>query len=253
MSIRVLIADDEAPARRKLRAHLAGRPGVEVAGEAADGLQAVEAIRELHPDLVFLDIQMPGLSGFEVIESVGVDQMPTVVFVTAYDEFAVEAFEVQAVDYLLKPYSKERFERALDRALREVGHREDGREAVKSLLDRVLSGRRPLRRLVVRSGERLLLIPLQEVLHLSSDGNYVKVHTPSGVHLLRETLASLEARLDPERFARTHRSEIVNLDAVKEIQPYFHGDLVVVLKNGERVRLSRRYRDRVLGSAESEG
>jgi two-component system LytT family response regulator len=253
MSIRVLIADDEAPARRKLRAHLAGRSGVEIAGEAADGLQTVEAIHELHPDLVFLDIQMPGLSGFEVIESVGVDAMPAVVFVTAYDEFAVEAFEVQAVDYLLKPFSKERFERALERALRALEHKEDGHDAVRSLLDRVLAGRRPLRRLVVRTGERMLLVPLHEVLHLEADGNYVKVHTASGVHLLRETLTALEGRLDPERFARIHRSEIVNLDAVKEIQPYFHGDLIVVLKNGERVRLSRRYRERVLGSSDDPG
>lgn len=247
MSVRVLIVDDEAPARRKLRSHLAGRPGIEVAGEAADGLAAVESIRTLRPDLVLLDIQMPGLSGFEVIETVGVDVMPAVVFVTAYDEFAVEAFEVQAVDYLLKPYSRERLERALERALRAIEHREDGREAVRGLLDRVLAGRRPLRRLVVKSGDRLLLVPLHDVLHLAADGNYVKVHTPSGVHLLRETLTALEARLDPERFARIHRSEIVNLDAVKEIQPYFHGDLVVVLRNGEQLRLSRRYRDRVLG------
>jgi two-component system, LytTR family, response regulator len=250
VSVRVLVADDEAPARRKLRSHLAGRTAVEVAGEAADGLQTVEAIRSLHPDLVFLDIQMPGLSGFEVIETVGVDAMPAVVFVTAYDEFAVEAFEVQAVDYLLKPYSKERFEKALDRALHALERREDSREAISSVLDRVLAGRRPLRRLVVRSGERLLLVPLADVLHLSADGNYVKVHTPGGVHLLRDTLTALEGRLDPERFARIHRGEIVNLDAVKEIQPYFHGDLVVILKNGEHLRLSRRYRDRVLGAGD---
>jgi two-component system LytT family response regulator len=251
VSARVLIVDDEAPARRKLRAQLVTEAGIEIVGEAGSGPEAVDAIRTLRPDLVFLDVQMPGMNGFEVLEAVGAEGMPVVVFVTAYDEFALEAFEVQAVDYLLKPFSKERFDRALERALRALEHREDGRVQVRSLLEKVLAGRRPLRRLVVRTGERMLLVGLHEVLHLEADGNYVKVHTASGVHLLRETLTALEGRLDPERFARIHRGEIVNLDAVKEIQPYFHGDLVVVLKNGERLRLSRRYRERVLGAQES--
>jgi two-component system, LytTR family, response regulator len=242
MSVRVLIVDDEAPARRKLRNHLRKIDQAEVAGEAASGPEAVEQIRRLAPDLVFLDVQMPGMTGFEVIEKIGVDAMPSVVFVTAYDQFALDAFDVQAVDYLLKPYDHKRFERAWQRARNQSDTRDPA--SLEALLAQ--GSGKFLRRIVVREDERLFFLPVREVTRFSASGNYVEVHTPSGHHLVRGTLAKLEQCLDPERFARIHRSEIVNIDWIRELRPWFHGDYVVVLKNGEELRLSRRYHDRLL-------
>ncbi len=250
MSVRVLIADDEAPARRTLRSHLATEAGVEVVGEAGSGPEAVEAIRARRPDLVFLDIQMPGMNGFEVLEAVGAEAMPVVVFVTAYDEFALEAFEVAAVDYLLKPFTADRLRKALARAIEATSRREVGRESLERLLRELLGhGSRTPERLLVREGERMLFVPVRTIVRLSAEGNYVRVRTASGSHELRETLASLESRLDGDRFVRVHRSEIVNLDHVAEIERLFHGDLTVVLTNGDRVRVSRRYADRLLGAS----
>jgi two-component system, LytTR family, response regulator len=241
MSVRVLIVDDEAPARRKLRNHLRKIDQAEVAGEAASGAEAVKQIRRLAPDLVFLDVQMPGMTGFDVIEEIGVDAMPPVVFVTAYDQFALDAFDVQAVDYLLKPYDHKRFERAWLRARKSD-------PGVTAALEALLAhgSERFLRRIVVREDERLFFLPLREVTRFSASGNYVEVHTASGHHLVRGTLANLERRLDPERFARIHRSEIVNIDSIRELRSWFHGDYLVVLKNGDELRLSRRYHDRLL-------
>lgn len=249
MTLRVLLADDEAPARRKLRAHLAGEQDVEVVGEAGTGPEAVEAIRRLKPDIVFLDVQMPGLGGFQVLEEIGVDEAPAVVFVTAFDEFAVDAFEVEAVDYLLKPFHADRFRKALARVRDRLSRPEAARDALERVLRAVRpEDRRPLERLLVREGERMFFVPLREVVRLTAEGNYVRVITAKGSHLVRETLAGLEARLDPARFARVHRSEVVAVEAVAEIQPLFHGDYEVVLRNGDRVRMSRRYKDRLLGT-----
>jgi two-component system LytT family response regulator len=247
VSARVLVVDDEAPARRRLRAQLAQERDVLVVGEAGSGDEAVEAIRAQRPDIVFLDVQMPGMNGFEVIEAVGVEAMPAVVFVTAYDEFALAAFEVAAVDYLLKPYTAERLRKALARALDGKALREAGREPLARLLGEGL-GRGPhsLQRLLVREGERMFFVPAAEIVRLSAEGNYVRIHTRTGSHELRETLAHLESRLDGRRFVRVHRSEIVNLDFVGEIQKHFHGDLIAVLKNGDAVRVSRRYAARLL-------
>lgn len=243
---RVLVVDDEAPARRRLRAMLQRQAGVEVVGESADGPQAVEAIRSLAPDVVLLDVQMPGMTGFEVVEAVGPEAMPPVVFVTAYDEYALDAFEVEAVDYLLKPCQEERLTRALARAAARSGRRGEA-----ELLERVLERLRPSRgfvsRLVVRTPDQVLLLDVRQVIRLSAEGNYVRVHTAAGTHLLRETLSGLESRLDPERFARVHRSDIVAVDAIRAIRPHFHGDSVVELTNGEAVRLSRRFAGRLLG------
>ena len=246
MTIRVLVVDDEPPARRKLLTHLKHEPEVEIAGEAGDGLEAVESIRHLTPDLVFLDVQMPGLNGFEVLEVVGSQAMPLVVFVTAYDDFALDAFAVEAVDYLLKPFDGGRFRKAFERARRRLAERSGEGERLERLLQAVLPQGERLQRLVVRKGERIFLVPVAEVIRLAAAGNYVEVHTEKGTFLLRETMASLERRLDPERFARIHRSEIVNVDAIRELQPFFHGDYIVVLANGERRRLSRRFQDRLL-------
>lgn len=234
MTTRVVIADDEAPARRIVRSYLAGRAEVEIVAEAENGIEVVEAVRTLEPDLVVLDVQMPGMTGFEAIDAIGAEAMPAVVFATAYDEFALRAFDVNAVDYLLKPFSRERFERAVERALE--------RRPIAPLIASL-----PLERVVVRERDRLFFIPADEIVHLSAEGNYVRVHTAEKSHLIRGTLAELEARLDPKRFARIHRSGIVNIAAIKEVRPHFHGDYVVTLKNGETLRLSRRYQARLLG------
>ncbi len=244
MTIRVLLADDEPPARRKLAAHLRDEADVEIAGEAANGLEAVEKIGSLAPDLVFLDVQMPGLTGLDVVETVGPAAMPPVVFVTAYDEYAVRAFDLEAVDYLLKPYDAARFRSAMERARRRVA----GPGSAASL-ERLVAALRPrhLDRFVVRDGEKVVLVPARSVLRLEAEGNYVRLHTGEGSHLVRETLARLEERLDPRRFARVHRSEIVAVEAVRELLPWSHGDYVAVLRNGTQVRVSRRYQARLLG------
>ena len=234
VTTRVVIADDEAPARRIIRSYLAGRADVEVVAEAENGLEVVEAVRTLQPDLVVLDIQMPGMTGFEVIDAIGVDAMPAVVFATAYDEFALRAFDVHAVDYLLKPFSRERFDRAFERALE--------RKPIAPLIASL-----PLERVVVRDRDRLFFVPVDEIVHLSAEGNYVRVHTAGTSHLIRATLADLEARLDAKRFARIHRSGIVNIEAIKEVRAHFHGDYIVTLKTGATLRLSRRYQARLLG------
>ncbi len=250
MSLRVLVVDDEPPARRKILARLAEEGDVDVVGEAGDGIEAVEAIRERAPDLVFLDVQMPGLDGFEVIEAVGVDAMPAVIFVTAFDEYALRAFDVEAVDYLLKPFDSGRFERAFRRARQRVesAAAPRGTGPISRVLAAVQETRGPLRRLVVADRGRVVFVPADEITHLSAEGNYVRAHTRQGSHLIRDTLARLEARLDADRFARIHRSEIVAVDAIQELRAASHGDYVVLMKSGERLRLSRRYQGRLLGA-----
>ena len=245
MTTRVVIADDEAPARRIVRSYLGERGDAEVVAEAENGLEVVDAVRSLDPDLVVLDIQMPGMSGFEAIEAIGVEAMPAVVFATAYDEFALRAFDVHAVDYLLKPFSRQRFDRAFDRALERIGSGEPQKMA--RLLASLPQAAPHLERIVVRSGDRLFFVATKELLHLTAEGNYVRIHTADKSHLIRGTLAGLEARLDPKCFARIHRSGIVNIEAIKEVRAHFHGDYVIALTNGETVRLSRRYQARLLG------
>lgn len=247
MTLRVLLADDEPPARRKLAAHLREEPDVEVVGEAADGLEAVAKVASLAPDLLFLDVQMPGLGGLEVVEAVGPEAMPPVVFVTAFDEYAVRAFELEALDYLLKPYDAERFRRTMERVRRRLAEPAGTGPALERLVAALRPRGRFLERLVVREAERVLLVPIRSVIRLEAEGNYVKVHTLEGSHLLREPLARLEERLDPRRFARVHRSEIVAIDAVRELLPWSHGDFIAVLANGTQVRVSRRYQARLLG------
>ena len=244
-ALRTLIVDDEPAARRGLRARLSAEAGIEVVGECGDGASAIVAIGELAPDLVFLDIQMPELGGFEVIDSIGSEHMPAVVFVTAYDQYALRAFEVHALDYVLKPVDPERLHRAVRRAQEQAAR---PRAALAGQLEAALQalGRaapaRWARRLAIAGPGRTRLVDLADVSHFTAAGNYVEVHATSGVHLLREPLSRLFARLDPQRFVRLSRSAVVAAEAVREVQPLFNGDFVVILRDGTQVNGSRRHR-----------
>ncbi len=248
MTIRTLIVDDEPLAREKLCGFLDGVEGFEVVGECRDGREALETIERERPDLVLLDVQMPEMDGFEVLENLAEDQLPTVVFVTAYDQYALKAFDVHAVDYLLKPFDRDRFQRALERARMEVERREVGdvRQKLLALLgDAEMRRRRYSDRLVVKASGRVVFLKVDDVDWIDAAGNYVKIHAGGETHQLRETMSRLEDRLDPEKFLRIHRSTIVNIERIRELQQQFHGDYLVVLKNGQRLTLSRSYRDRI--------
>jgi two-component system LytT family response regulator len=244
MTVRVLIVDDEAPARAKLRTLLGEHDDMEIVAEAKDGNEAVAAIRSHQPDLVFLDIQMPGKGGFAVVDEVGVEAMPLTVFATAYDDHALQAFEVHALDYLLKPFAAARFSRVLDRVRRRL------RESTAPDLDRLMRHLRDqappdfARRLRLSAGpEREVFLAVNNIKLLRADGNYVRVLTRDGRELsLRSTLTDLASKLDPEDFQRINRSEVVRLDAVAELQPWFHGDYRVKMQDGEVLAWSRRYR-----------
>lgn len=249
-SVPVLIVDDEAPARSKLRRLLAAEPRVAIVGEAASGAEAIAKITELRPALVFLDVQMPAGDGFDVLEALPEEARPLIVFSTAYDTFALRAFEAAAVDYLLKPYDEARFrvalERALERTTSRATERADPAEAEDAprLLEEVR--RAPLVRLMVRDGEAWLAVRLEDVWRFESEDKHVRVHSAAGVHLCRRSLRALEARLDPRQFARVHRGELVRLDAVSRLEPWTHGDAILTLRGGATVVLSRTYREEFL-------
>ena len=255
--LRVIIADDEPLVRSEIRSLLASEEDMVVEAEYRDGMGAVEGIATLRPDVALLDIRMPGLTGIEVAEAISrnveVGHRPIIVFITAYDRHAVQAFEVDAADYVLKPVDEARFRQTMDRVRRQ--HR-DGRLAstatrLDEVIDRLRAGSAPEamrypERLVVQSAGTLRVIPLDAVQWLEADDNYARVHTASGALLLRETLKSLETRLDPARFARVHRSAIVRIDLVRELKPQPSGDYELRLDGGARVPMSRRYRDSVM-------
>lgn len=248
--IRALIADDEAPARRKLRDLLSRESDFEVVAEAGDGAEAVEAIRAASPDIVFLDIQMPRLDGFGVIQEVGVEAMPLVVFVTAYDEHALKAFEVHALDYLLKPFAPSRFERLLERVRRQLEPAAAGDLAQR--IERLLATVRPApdypRQILVEKDEgRQVLLAVDQIDRICAAGNYLRFVSQGTEFRRRGTLRDLEGRLDPARFLRLNRSEIVRLEAIREVQPWFHGDARVVLHDGTLLTWSRRYRAKAEG------
>ena len=244
MIIRVLVADDQPMARERLVSLLAAEPGVQVAATASTGPEAVESIRRAAPDLVFLDLQMPGMDGFKVIEAVGVDRMPPTVFVTAYDEYAVRAFEVQAIDYLLKPFGRQRFQSALARARKYLERDRQG-ELAQRLTELLRTGRsEPANeRLLVKSGGRVSFVDIDSIDWVEAEGNYVRIHAGSQVHLMRETMNGFSARIGERRFFRIHRSRIVNVARVKELLIAGGGDYQVLLWDGTRLGLSRLYRD----------
>lgn len=249
--LRVLVVDDEPLGRERLRTLLADDPGVEIVGECADGRSAVEAVRDLAPDLVFLDVQMPLLDGFEVVGAVGADSMPPVIFVTAYDEYAIKAFEVHALDYLLKPFDRARFDRALERAKEHLARRgEDGALAgqLRALLDEVRSGRDAAAegdRLLIRSRGRITIVPTRELDWIEAAGNYARLHAGEETHLMRETMTALADRLPATEFVRVSRSAIVRVDRIRELKRRSHGEYTIVLRDGTKVKSSRGYTDRL--------
>jgi two-component system LytT family response regulator len=239
-SLRVLIVDDEPVARRRLRRFLGHMDGVVLADDCGDGKTAVAAIRRDAPDVVFLDVQMPGLSGFDVLRSLGTEKLPVIIFVTAFDQFALQAFEVQAVDYLLKPFGEDRVRQALARArvfLQHGPERERQTGKIAGLL-RASESARPSSCLLVKRDDRVLVLRPDEIEWLEAEGDYVRLHVGGESHLTRATLADMERRLRPEGFIRIHRSRLVNLGRVKEFRPLSRGESVVLLKSGQRLEAS---------------
>lgn len=252
-TLRVAIVDDERLARDKLRRFLEGVDGVELVGESDGGESALEMIRRKAPDVVFLDIQMPGVNGFEVARRISGSAMPHIVFVTAHDQFAVEAFEIEAIDYVLKPFDRSRLEKALDRVRRRT--REQLHERIDSLLSRINASREehdtprvePLERFVVRTGGRMILIDPDQVHWIQAEGNYARLHTDDRRPLIRAALSTLEKQLESRGFRRIHRATLVNFAKVKEIQRGVGDDYIVILENGTQLAMSRRYRARLRG------
>ena len=233
--MRALIIDDEPHARRYLRELLGGEKDLVIAGEAASGAEGVDLIQKLSPDIAFLDIQMPDLGGFEMIEQVEIEKRPVFIFVTGYSEYAVKAFEVEAVDYLCKPFDKERLSISLERAMRRLGAHDDpsgGKAEAKPWLSR----------LAIKDENGIVFVPVEQILWIEAANKYVVVHTTSRSHIVRQTIKSLEDTLDPKEFLRIHRSILVRKAAVRGLHPLFHGDYIVKLTNGAELTLSRNFR-----------
>ena len=248
-TIRTLIVDDESLARERLKRFLASERDLELVGECAAGDEAVATIRTLRPDLVFLDIQIPELDGFGVLKAVGVAEMPAVIFVTAYDRYALQAFDVNALDYLLKPYNRERFRKAVERARSHLSNGAKGELDARllSLLENFKAEPpRHVERLMIKSSGRVFFLRTEELDWIEAEGNYVRLHAGRESHLLRETMNRLASKLDPDKFLRIHRSTLVNIERIKELQPLFSGDYVVILRDGKQLTLSRSYRDKLL-------
>ena len=250
--IKTLIIDDEPLARRNLRLLLEKDPQIEILEECRNGREAVKAINALSPDLIFLDIQMPEMDGFDVLARVGPERIQAIIFVTAFDQYALKAFDVHALDYLLKPYDDERFAHALSRAKSQIEAREIDRLSKRLLAlleerdsERKGSRQQPnyLTRVMIKVSGRVTLLKVDEIDFIEADGNYAKLHVGRKAHLLREKMHDLEGRLDPAKFVRIHRSVIVNLDRIKEMHPHFNGDYIVVLEDGRKLRLSRTRRE----------
>ena len=242
--LRALIVDDEPLARRRLKALLKDEPDIQVAGECEDGSSAVAAAARLSPDVMFLDVQMPGMDGFDVIEALGPARCPAIVFVTAYDKYALKAFDVHAIDYLLKPFDRKRLRRALARVRAlPVKEKDVGRRMLAAMTD--FRAGRPQERIAIKSRGRVYFVRAEEISWIEASGHYVTLHAGRDEHLVRGTIQDMESRLDPDRFVRIHRSTIVNVDRIKELLPSFHGEYTVVLRDGTRLSSSRGQSERL--------
>lgn len=242
----ILIADDELPARKKLQSFLKEIPQKFIILEASNGIEAVEKINSINPDLVFLDIQMPGMNGFEVIENIGEDKIPSIVFVTAYDQYALDAFDVNATDYLLKPYDKARFQKSLNKALEKIESKKEKKDDLAQLIKTIGKEKKSVERFLVSHASKYFFVQADDIIYISSDEKYVKLHTANGTFILRETMNNMEEKLNQEKFARIHRSFIVNVSQIKEMQSWSHGDYLVILKNAEKLNMSRRFKERLM-------
>jgi two-component system, LytTR family, response regulator len=245
MPLKTLIVDDEPLARTGLRMLLTADPEFTAIDEAGNGFEAIRAIRDRRPDLVFLDVQMPEMDGFSVVQSVGPDRMPAVVFVTAHDQYAIRAFDVNAIDYLLKPVTRERFAEALKRVRSRLPSAQEHSQQIAALLETIASRSRYVTRLAVRSASRTSFVEVASVDFMQAAENYVQLHVGRANHLLHVTMNRLESSLDPEVFVRVHRSIIVNIRQIKEIQAAQHGEYVILLHSGVRIQSSRSYHSRV--------
>jgi two-component system LytT family response regulator len=241
-TLQVLVVDDEAPARRKILRLLRQEPDVQVVGEAGGAEAAIAAIERHRPDLVFLDVQMPGMDGFGVVQAIAPKTMPRVVFVTAHDQYALRAFEVHAFDYLLKPFGEERFRTVLRRAREQNSQSKDGFAArIQELLGQLQRERSFPDRLLVHENARAHFVPIREISWIEADRNYLILHCGAKTHTLRGTIESLTGTLDPKVFVRINRGSLVRLDAIRELLPWFHGEYKVILKDSTELRWSRRY------------
>ncbi len=234
--MRAIIIEDEQPARELVKNYLKAYPAIELLGEFSDGFSGIKAINELKPDLVFLDIQMPKLTGFEMLELL--DEMPNIIFTTAYDQFAIKAFEMNAVDYLLKPFSRERFAQAIEKALDRFSKKQNTKENLKELKKHVQSAVDKLERVVVKTGSKIKVIPVEDIVWLESQDDYVMIYTAQGKYLKQETMKHFEEHLDPGQFIRVHRSYIVRLDAIVQLELYEKGSYLAVLSTGAKVKVS---------------
>jgi two-component system LytT family response regulator len=247
--IRAVIVDDELLARKFIRRMLKHEPDWELVGEASDGNEAVETIRTQKPDIVFLDVQMPEMDGFAVLEKIGIGQLPDIVFTTAYESYAIRAFELHALDYLLKPFDQQRFRDAIRHAKERLQSRqqEDGRRQIGALLERINSKQPYLERLIIKADGRITFLNTCEIDWIEADDKYVHLHTAKGARMVRQTLTAMETQLDPVRFVRIHRSAMVNVERIKELQPLFNGEYSLLMEDKTKLTLSRTYKDKLFG------
>jgi two-component system, LytTR family, response regulator len=245
--IRALIADDEALARKFIRRMLKDDPDIEIAGECGNGKETVAMIRKQNPDLVFLDVQMPEMDGFAVLESIGVERLPEIIFATAYEQYAIRAFELHALDYLLKPFDQARFKDAIKHAKERFRseRQDEGRTQISALLESIKNKSQYLDRLMIKASGRITFLSTDEINWIEADDKYVHLHTGKISPMVRQTLSAMETQLDPRKFRRIHRSAIVNVERIKELQPLFNGEHSILLEDGTKLTLSRNYKDKL--------